>query len=150
MEVADLFNYNPETGDLTWAVRGRGRSLTKPVGTVRKGYKEVMIGDKFYQVHRICFYKAYGYLPEMVDHKDLNRGNNRKNNLRDATAKTNGQNRPMQSNNRTGYKGVTPHRGKFAAQCSGKYIGSFNTAEEAYAAYVEYAKREHGEFFNGN
>lgn len=87
---------------------------------------------------------------EQVDHINHNGCDNRRSNLRLATAAQNVQNRKRPKNNTTGYKGVTRARGAFQAsiEANGKsiYLGRRKTVEEAYALYCEAAKELHGEF----
>ena len=74
---------------------------------------------------------------EIIDHKNQNRLDNRKDNLRIANKQNNGINRPCNSNNKLGVKGVNLQSNgkKYTARImvDGKdiYLGSFNTIEEA-------------------
>lgn len=96
--------------------------------------------------------KRMGLCSEIVDHEDLDKLNNRRENLRAATKGQNNSNRDAQSNNVLGLKGVSykASRGKYYANIKigtkTKYLGSFNTAEEAAAAYAKAAKEEFGEY----
>lgn len=89
---------------------------------------------------------------EEVDHKDLNKLNNQRKNLRKATHGQNRANIPGWA--KSGYKGVYPQGNKWesAIRKDGKYIyiGSFDTKEEAARAYDEKAKELHGEFAKTN
>ena len=86
-----------------------------------------------------------------IDHRDGDPLNNRWANLRCATDAENSQNRKVMRDNALGIKGVRRHRyGRFAAQITvGKkqlYLGLFDTAEEAHAAYCKASAEFHGEF----
>lgn len=92
-----------------------------------------------------------------VDHVDLyNTLDNRKHNLRLATKSQNMRNRGKQSNNRSGYKGVSWSRQnkKWYAWIgiNGKThsIGHFDDIEEAAYIYDQFALQLHGEFARTN
>jgi hypothetical protein len=86
------------------------------------------------------------------DHKNRQTLDNRDENLRISNRSQNACNRGIQSNNTSGFKGVTWHKTarKWAAQINldGKhiYLGLFDVAEEAFAAYCAAANQLHGEF----
>jgi hypothetical protein len=86
-----------------------------------------------------------------VDHIDGNGLNNRRANLRMATASGNQQNKVIQANNTSGYKGVSLDRGVYwRAQIGHRGViyklGMFPSAEAAAHAYDAAARRLHGEF----
>jgi hypothetical protein len=60
---------------------------------LKTGYLRGMLHRKHYQAHRVVFFLANGYMPEMVDHKDGDRANNSPSNLLDRTASENQHNR---------------------------------------------------------
>lgn len=76
--------------------------------------------------------------------------NNTDNNLRSGTAAQNNQNRRSWINNRSGFKGVSPHGNKYVAQITHNgqhtYIGIFSIPEEAARAYDRKAAELFGEF----
>lgn len=72
--------------------------------------------------------------------------------IRPATHRNNGCNRKLNSNNKSGYPGVSFNKatGKWTAQIKingkNKFLGRFNTAYEAHLAYEAAAKKLHGKF----
>lgn len=86
-----------------------------------------------------------------IDHMDGDGLNNRRANLRKASATQNNQNGRVRANNKTGLKGVVPGPGPgFRAfiRHSGKqhYLGYFDTPEAAHAAYCDASRQHHGDF----
>ena len=149
--VRELFDYRDD-GALISIQRARGRKFGKPVGCNSGGYLITMIDGKLYKVHRLVFLWHHGYMPDEVDHKDLNGLHNWIGNLRDATSAKNKYNRGRNRNNTSGYKGVTfdNRRKKWIAQImvdrKHLHLGQFDTPESAHAAYVEAAQKHFGEF----
>lgn len=149
--VRELFDY--VDGKLIYKVR-RGPALVGRVaGCSRKdGYSNLCVDGKYYLLHRVVFLHCKGLLPEQVDHIDVNRSNNRIENLRAATASDNQGNREKYASNKSGHKGVCWYKPakKWIAQIKkhGRItrIGLFDNLLEAAAAYQEAAKRLHGEF----
>lgn len=87
-----------------------------------------------------------------IDHKDKDGLNNQKNNLRFCTFSQNMRNRNKQSNNTSGYTGVTYFKKlkKWRAEThlNKKHIslGLYDNKIDAAKAYNEFAKEHHGEF----
>lgn len=87
-----------------------------------------------------------------IDHRNRDRLDNRRSNLRICTRSQNAMNRLKQSNNRSGFKGVvfSKRYKKYIAQIKAQgiyhWLGYFNTAKEASKAYVEAATIYHGKF----
>lgn len=94
--------------------------------------------------HIMCFPDA------CIDHKNLNKLDNRFSNLRCATRQQNNVNRPPKKGYK--YKGVSLNKNKknFRARISfhGKeiYIGSYKSEKDAAKAYNEVARVLYGEF----
>ena len=87
----------------------------------------------------------------IIDHKNNNRADNRKNNLRPADKQKNGINRKCNKTNKIGIKGVVKTKNnRYVAQImfNGKkrHIGTYDTVEEAQQARVKVEKEIYGEF----
>jgi len=87
-----------------------------------------------------------------VDHINGNGLDNRRSNLRLACRSNNKANAALYRNNTHGFKGATPRHGRWAAQIvrGGQHfsLGTYDTPEEAHAAYCRAAAVFHGEFAN--
>mgnify|MGYP001617180464 CR=1 FL=1 len=103
---------------------------------------------KSVKMHRVIM----GNPSNDIDHINLDRLDNRKDNLRECIHDNNMHNRPKYRNNTSGYKGVSFHKGgrKWAATIGYNsklyHLGSFTTPEEAAEAYNIAAITLHGEF----
>ena len=116
------------------------------------GYLQVMIDGKMYIVHRVMFLLHHGSMPEHIDHIDCNAMNNHISNLREATASQNASNKPMRTDNKSGYKGVSwkASSGKWVSQIAvGRkklHLGLFDDPKDAAIIYAVNALRHHGDF----
>lgn len=88
----------------------------------------------------------------VVDHKDMNKLNNQKSNLRICTKSENSCNQNLYSANKSGYRGVAFHtkaqkyRAKITINGEEKWLGYFLDPKMAALAYDKEAKKYHGEF----
>lgn len=131
--VQDRYNYNPETGDLTYKSTSNNQvRIGDIVGSIHKtGYRVTKFNSISYKVHRLIWLFVYGYTPDYIDHKDHNRDNNRLNNLRTVTVSNNAKNRIPYCTNTSGYPGISwvPHSHKWSVRIgvNGKriYLGVY-------------------------
>lgn len=107
------------------------------------------------QGHRLGFALHTGKWPEEeIDHRNLQRDDNRFDNLREASHAQNNQNKTITTRNASGFKGVHFHKnsGKWRAQLrigsTRKDLGLHLTPELAGAAYAAASKQLHGQFSN--
>lgn len=141
--VRELFHYDPETGQLIWAVqRGRSPAGVRAGRVHHRGYREVRIDGVLYREHRIIWLWMTGAEPEdECDHANRDRADNRWDNLRAATRLSNMQNLGISPLNTSGLPGASFHkaRGKWRATITlaGKsnHLGHFDTAQEAHEVY---------------
>jgi hypothetical protein len=177
--LQECFDYSPETGDLTWRHRPRVHFHTEDVQRYwnsrfagqrvaycdNSGYRTISLRYRYrsgpwyakrditVQAHRLIWKLVTGQTPPaQIDHRNLDRADNRWENLRAATPIENGRNRPGDTQ-RDLPKGVyrsSAGRLFAAAGVSGKsyYLGRFDTPAEAHEAWCAWARPIHGEFFN--
>jgi len=114
------------------------------MGFIRNdGYVRIKIENTpFQQSHLVCLWLT-GDFPRIgheIDHFDGNRHNDCPNNLRLIPIILNKRNKKMSHNNTSGCTGATWDNrcGKWQTYLGKKYIGLFNTIEEAYTARQNY------------
>jgi HNH endonuclease len=149
--VAIIDPIDSDLASLKWHVTTAPRSIT------RYARHKEFPSREYLRLHRVILARilARPLLPgEQVDHIDGDGLNNRRSNLRLATVSMNQQNRSMQKNNTSGFKGVSFHKltGKWQASIgingALKYLGLHDTPEIAYAVYCEAARELHQDFAN--
>lgn len=103
-----LFNYNPDTGILTWKNPPRSSRFIygAVVGYKTNGYLQVKLYGMRLYVHRIAWLMVYNDWPtDVIDHINGDRSDNRIANLRVVTNTQNSWNSKMRKNNSSGVKG---------------------------------------------
>jgi len=121
-----------------------------------RGYRRVIYkqGCKSIAVHRIIFLMHHKYLPEVVDHINGKPADNRIENLRAATIKTNNYNSRLAKNNTSGVTGVSFSKQNKCWRCSlsfenkTKEISGFTTKEDAADFMDLWRLLAHKEFAN--
>lgn len=154
--LLELLHYDPETGAFTRLTKQNNRvkcgEVINPVPH-KSGYIYIRLDYVKYLAHRLAWFYVHGEWPKGdLDHRDLNKTNQRLSNLRPATDCENGYNKTLRSDNSSGYKGVSIHTqtGQWHARISvgrkRKSLGLYKTAKLAHSAYCKAAKEMHGEF----
>jgi len=110
------------------------------------GYVQSNVGDSM-SLHRFIMGSPIGL---QIDHRDHNKLNNRKGNLRLATVSQNGMNKGLQSNNTSGHTGVRKSHQKWEAyikiQGNTIHLGRFDNIKDAIAARKVAEKKYFGEY----
>lgn len=151
-EIRNHLRYDPETGLLHWKFYRQGRRRNLLAGGVDlNGYLIIKFSGRLYKGHILAWVITKGRWPKKwIDHKNLNRADNKWNNLRLSTRGQNKQNALCYKSNKAGIKGVHQQDGRWRAdiQYGGKqyYLGMFGTSEKAASAYATEAKKHHKEF----
>jgi len=163
-ELTGLLIYDPRTGVFTRRV-ARGRHGRHKAGEVAghlngsDGYIAIRLNETLYLAHRLAWLYMTGEWPTLqIDHKNLQRSDNRWENLREASHGENVVNSPARKNNTIGLKGVSlltqakrwnmtrPYRARITVDRKVIELGRFSTAEEAHATYMDASKKYFGEF----
>lgn len=153
--LKELLNYDPDTGVFTWRVRrgGNAKAGGKAGYCHPRGYWCIEINDKLYRAHRLAWLYTTGSWPEgEIDHANMDKSDNRWENIRDASRSQNNANTPLRTDNTSGFKGVhfckRPRRWQAKVTVNRKqiFLGYYDTREEAHAVYAAAAKHYFGEF----
>lgn len=153
--LKELLVYDHHTGSFFWRVTLTGHiQANREAGSWHHtGYRTIRIDNKNYQAHRLAWLYMTGKWPKgEIDHRDLNRGNNRFYNLRDVSKSINQHNGKAYKNNKKQLKGICWLKAnkKWMAQIQkdkiNHYLGLFDTPEDAHKAYCEAARKLYGSY----
>jgi hypothetical protein len=159
--LREVLDYNPKTGLFTWrhvpdkSVQWNGRHAGRPAGHPCKtlGYVLLKVEGRLCRAHRLAWLYMTGKWPTgEIDHVNGDGLDNVFANLRLATRSEQNRNVRAHRDSTSGLKGAywDKRTSTWLAQIrhEGKqhYLGKYQTAEEAHAAYCEAARRLHGEF----
>lgn len=144
--LREILFYDLSTGGFRWLERKQGRRAR--VGSVKRDGIRIKIDYRGYQAHVLAWAWVTGEWPEgEIDHINNNPFDNRWSNLRPAT-------RQQQTWNRSKRKG-TLHKqfgifrtaeGRWSARIQQEFLGNFDTADEAAAAYRQAAIERYGSY----
>lgn len=145
--VRRLFLYDPASGVLTFAT---GTRKGRQAGSRHHGgYRRVHLADREYFAHRLIWLYVHGEWPEVIDHINHDKADNRIENLRSVTRLENQKNRKISVNNTSGVNGVywNKPRKRWVAHIKvcgvNKPIGLFHSKDAAIAARAS-AEVAHG------
>lgn len=158
--LKNIIDYDQNSGLFRWKCQDSAmprigpRSPLRKVGTHGKdGYIRVSINGRQYAAHRLAWMFVTGEWPSLpMDHINRIRDDNRWGNLRLASPSQNSQNRGVQSNSKSGVKGVFYGRKDkcWIAEICINYkktrIGTFQSKEEARDCYLLFSRELYGQF----
>ena len=112
----------------------------------KKGYICSRINNKIVKLHRYIL--NITDISIAIDHKDRNKKNNLRDNLRVATSAQNMYNRDTPKNNKSGFRGVffRVDKGKWQAKIKNKTLKYCDTYEEAVLERIDGEIKIYGEF----
>ena len=91
-EIREWISHNPQTGDMTWLKRKGKARAGATVGTINKlGYVQMRFNSVIYRGHRVAYWLYHGVEPEIVDHINEVKDDNRIDNLQSLTDNENRQ-----------------------------------------------------------
>jgi len=159
-ELADRLIYDPLTGSFIWKRREERnkndaafntRFAGREAGCVSGGYRLISLQRVPHLAHHVAWFILHGEIPDglQIDHINGDKADNRGENLRLVDASGNARNRPVRSDNSTGFQGVykTKHGTYYAQECvngRNRHLGTFPTFEQAVAARIASQNRVGG------
>lgn len=149
-----VLKYCPESGNFYWLENRIAVVKGDLAGSLEDtGYISIRLGTKPYLAHRLAWFYTYGVWPNIIDHIDRDRANNRLTNLKNTDQINNCKNRGLNKNNTSGFIGVYKKRNKWAAEIildGKKYrLGVYDTPEEAGKAYKDFKEANSEDSSNG-
>lgn len=151
-EARRTVSYDPETGVFRWLrYRAANAHAGDCAGSIGGGgYRYVRIGGLQHRANRLAWLMMTEAWPSgQVDHIDGDTSNDRWANLRDATPGQNCANARRRRDNSTGIKGVRRMNSRWQVRLGkngARHVGTFDTLEEAAAAYERAALALYGDF----
>ncbi len=143
--------YDEKTGIFTWRNKAARNIIIGAIaGSMSHGYITIRLNKIRYFAHRLAWLYVHSEWPEMLDHINGIRHDNKILNLRKSSYSLNAQNKHAAlPNNKSGYLGV------YYRKTSKRYVsyiilkkkqhwlGTYDSAEEAYQAYLVAKRRMH-------
>ena len=153
--ISKHLNYDPDTGLFTWVMPKRGLKVGSVAGSIKKdtGYVIINHNRTLYRAHRLAFLFMGEVLESYVDHINGVRHDNRWSNLRQCSHSQNNYNSGVRKCS-SGLKGAywdgrkNKWYSRIQHQNETKWLGHFDSAEEAHLAYRKASDKYHKEFAN--
>lgn len=148
-------HYDAETGVFTARLPSGSRNEGDILGSVGShGYLSIVVAGMSYLAHRLAWFYVHGVWPEIVDHIDRDRHNNRIANLRECTLLENAWNVTPIAGTVSGITGVNwfAARRKWVAKISSggrsKTLGYYDDIVDAASARQMAVQADRGYFLN--
>ena len=145
-----ILKFDPDTGYFTWLIRPCHPIPKNSIAGFKNsnGYWEIGVDHNYYRAHRLAWFYITGEWPLQIDHINGIRSDNRFSNLRICDNSLNQQNikKATRSNGSKllgAFKNGNRWMSRILANGKRHYLGSFQTKEEAHAAYIEAKRRLH-------
>lgn len=147
-ELLKKLRYSKDEGKFYWLESG------DEAGYSNLGYRYIWFEGAAYAVHHLVWFTETGDTltnNSMLDHRDLNRSNNRIGNLRYATKSQNALNIKAHKDSITGVKGVEKlpngkYRVRVTVNGKVKHFGCYEALELAELVATEVRDKYHGEY----
>ena len=146
--LRELFSFDEHTGLFTRRVRVANQAAGTVIGAARPAggrYMTTCIDQKDYLAHRLAWLYHHGEMPTgIIDHINGDGRDNRIANLRDTTQQINNQNhRRGHRDGSSRFQGVSwvkaknKWRASLTVEGKARFLGYFQTEEDAHALYVK-------------
>lgn len=137
--LKSILLYDSDSGLFFWNEKPSRniRKMSIAGSRSKAGYIMISINRKKYRAHRLAWLYVHGEWPDCIDHINHHRHDNQFINLRSVSKSINYQNKPLQSNNKTGVHGIKfdKRRDKWEAKITVFkkiiYLGAFKEIKDA-------------------
>jgi hypothetical protein len=151
-----LFDY--KDGQLYWKNDNKAKKIKGNVaGYIKKnGYVGIRYMGNLYLAHRLIYLYHHGNLPKFLDHINLDKCDNRIENLRPCTRNENQRNHAIKITNTSGYKNITWHKKNkkwqvsFDVNSKKLYLGCYFDIEVAKFIAETMRHKYYGQFGRSN